>query len=733
MFPKLQGDMGQMVKPGYFNDAPILTPDDDRFGIDRFVLALAKSFKGIESPVGATIAINGQWGSGKSSAVNLIRYYLNEEVESERIAIVDFKCWWFRGEEALTLAFLQTLNAHLQKSLGGKAKELIPRLGRTLLQAGPVVGPAMNLATGGVWGALTSGSMDFGKRFFSEGESIEKIFERLSKALDDQTKRFLVIIDDIDRLTPAEALLVFRLVKSVGRLPNVMYLLVFDRELAEKAVNDVYPSEGPHFLEKIIQASFELPLPARDDLNIAALTQIETICGAQEDIDQLRRFMNVFYDAVAPYLITPRDLTRLANAMAVSWPPVAKEVDIGDFVALEVMRLFEPALYNMVRVNKERVCGTKSDYEQRDAPELELSKFLSVVPESRRDRAKLTLMRLFPRFENVGYSYGFLERWDTLRLVCSKKHFDTYFRMGIGDETLSTTEIDELIAQAGDVEYIKRAFRNASAAIKKNGKSKVPLLFDELNLHAGRVENAKLPMLISAIFEIADDIYREGDRERGFSIGDTHLRIHWLIRKLTFDRCNVAERSSIFMSACKKAQVGWLTDFVTSAIADYFPREGKEPEPPEKCLLAREDIPAAKAQALSTIRIAAETGELIFNPRLPFVLLKWKEFSEENSAEVRAWTSNQLNSVESIALLAKAFTSESWSQGMGVGGLGDRVAVRSFRVSVKGLEELLNIGEFRRRLEELESGEDIEEKLKNDISVFLDAWRRQEKGGSEEA
>jgi hypothetical protein len=32
-----------MTKPEYFNDAPILTPADDRFGIDRFAQGLAQS------------------------------------------------------------------------------------------------------------------------------------------------------------------------------------------------------------------------------------------------------------------------------------------------------------------------------------------------------------------------------------------------------------------------------------------------------------------------------------------------------------------------------------------------------------------------------------------------------------------------------------------------------------------------------------------------------------------
>ncbi|HOO51094.1 MAG TPA: P-loop NTPase fold protein [Alphaproteobacteria bacterium] len=717
-----------MNRAGYFNDAPILTPDDDRFGIDRFAQALAKSFKDIDSPIGATIAINGPWGSGKSSAVNLIRYHLRDDFDSEKLELIDFRCWWFRGEEALTLGFLQTLNASLQKSLTDKTRELIPRLGKTLLQAGPVVGPAINIATGGIWGALTSGSMDFAKRFFSEGESVEGLFQKLSKALDEQDKRFLVLIDDIDRLTPNEALLVFRLVKSVGRLPNVMYLLVFDRQLAEKAVTQVYPSEGPHFLEKIIQASFELPLPARDDLNTAALSQIEAFCGPPSDKNQLLRFMNLFYDAISPHLNTPRDLTRLYNAMTVSWPAVAKEVDVGDYVALEIMRLFEPLLYNAIRTNKAKVCGVRSGYERKEDPKQAIEDFLQFVPEKRRENARLALMRLFPRFENVGYSNSFIETWEAQRRACTDKHFDTYFRMGTGDETISIAEVDEFIENAGSPEYVKKTFRNALDSIRKNDKSKVPLLFDEINVHASRIEKSKFQPLISAIFEIADDIHRDEDRERGgYSFGDNHLRIHWLIRKLTFDRCDLDERSTIFLAACKNAQVGWLTDFTSSAIADHFPREGREPEPIEKCLVMKDHLTELKALCVKSINSAASTGELLFHSQLPFILFRWKEFSEDDGYEVRAWTSNQLKIDKSVYAFARAFTGESWSQGLGMVGLGDRVAMRNIRASVSGLEHIIDVSEFRKRLEELEGSEALEEQARDAVSLFLGAWRKQEK------
>lgn len=714
-----------MNRAGYFNDAPILIPEDDRFGIDRFALALAKSFKDIDSPIGATIAIHGPWGSGKSSAVNLIRYHLRDDLESGKLELIDFNCWWFRGEEALTLAFLQTLNASLQKSLGDKAKELIPRLGKTLLQAGPVIGPAINLVTAGIGGELAAGSLDFAKRFFSEGESVEKIFQETSKALDEQNKRFLVIIDDIDRLTPDEALLVFRLIKSVGRLPNVMYLLVFDRELAEKAITQVYPSEGPHFLEKIIQASFELPLPARDDLNTAALAQIEALCGPPSDEDELRYFMNLFYDAVAPYLDTPRDLTRLYNAMTVSWPAVAKEVNVADYVALETMRLSEPLLYNAIRANKAKVCGVRPGYGREEDPKQIIENYLRLVPESRRENARSALMRLFPRFENVVYIHSFVDTWEAQRRVCTDKHFDTYFRMGIGDETISMAEVDEFIENAGNPGYVKQAFRNALDSIRKNGKSKVPLLFDEINVHASRIDDSKFQPLISAIFEIADDIYRDEDRERGgYSIGDNYLRIHWLIRKLTFDRCDLDERTKIFLAACQNAQVGWLTDFSSSAVVDHFPREGKEPKPPERCLVTKDSLPELKVLCLKAIDFSATTGKLLFHPQLPFILFGWRNLSKNDGSEVMAWTSNQLKIDKAVSAFAHAFTGESWSHSMG--GLGDRVTTRSFIAQTGSLEQVMDVSEFRRRLEELEGCKSLDEQEKESVRIFLEAWRKQE-------
>jgi predicted KAP-like P-loop ATPase len=120
------------------NDKPISKPSEDRFGIDPFARALAASIARVASPEGTVIALNGPWGSGKSSAVNLILHHLSE-AESEDIKVINFACWWFRGEEQLALAFFRELYAGLGASLGERFKQLLPKIGARLLRAGAVV------------------------------------------------------------------------------------------------------------------------------------------------------------------------------------------------------------------------------------------------------------------------------------------------------------------------------------------------------------------------------------------------------------------------------------------------------------------------------------------------------------------------------------------------------------------------------------------------------------------
>lgn len=711
----------------YHNDSPIENFEDDSYGITPFAKTLATSLINIKSPVGTTIALNGPWGSGKSSAVNLIRREL-KNLSDEKLVVSDFKCWWYRGEEALALAFLQELHSTLRDSLGDKVKDLIPSLARRLLQAASAVGAVASFATATPTVELFTESAKFIGAFFPDDKTVEQAFIKLSEALQLENRRFLIIIDDIDRLSPDEAIAVFRLVKSVGQLPNVMYLLVFDRLLADRAVEKRYPSEGPHFLEKIIQTSFELPAPMQTDLNNAVQSSLKRVCGSPDE-SQIKRIGNVFYDVVAPYITSPRHVARFHNAISVTWSAISNEVSVADFIVLETLRLYEPTLFKAIRAGKAVVCGTRQqdDRDQRDESRLE--SFLHEVPESRREIAKLALLRLFPRLESMGYNDGFRQQWDSERRVCIESHFDTYFRLSLSDETLPLEKIKDLIARANDRNFVQVTMRSAAQSERRTGSSMVPIYLDELNTHALSVRKENVEPLLSALFQIHDEIDLEKDADRGFmGLATTSRRFHWLIRRLTSDRFSIAERSVMYKAAIASASLGWLVDFVSSARGDYREREGQQRRE-EDCLVSQEMSEELTAFALGAIRSAAADKSLLKHQDLINILFRWRDFLNNEPYEVRNWTDGLLSDPKALIVLARGFTSQSWSMGMGgFGDLGDRVQMPTTVTLIRDDTDIVNVKAFRDALEGLVADRSIEEASLVIVEEFLAAWNKQKDG-----
>ncbi len=710
----------------YFNDSPIERREEDLYGVTSFSEALAKSILNIKDPIGTTIALNGAWGSGKSSTVNLIRAELSEAKDSHLI-VTEFKCWWYRGEEALALAFLQQLNSVLGEQFGDKTRKLVRKLGRGILQAGPVIGPAIALTPVGWLSGLVGGLFDVAKRLFPDEEPLETVFRELSKVLEAENRRFLVIIDDMDRLSSEEALAIFRLIKSVGRLPNVMYLVVFDRQLADKAINEKYPSEGPHFLEKIIQAGFELPMPVSTDLNNAVLASIDEICGTPSE-DQLVRFMNVFYDVVAPYITSPRHVSRFQNAISVTWPAIAGEVNLADFVALEILRLYEPTLFSAIKGNKSLVCGTKTENNNNNDDRFSI--FLNGIEEGRQDVAKTALQRLFPRLESIGYGGEWISEWSSERRVCVEAHFDTYFRLNLSDEVLSGKAIDELVEKAGDSDYIKKVFMDAANARRRTGQSMVPVYFDELTTHGKRVDKDKVRPLLSALFEIHDAIDLKIDADSGFmAMANTTLRYHWLIRKLTRNKFSIEERTDMYLKATEAASLGWLINFVSSARGDYQVREDRQPTAEEDCLVSENVLPELTKRALNAIRTSSADGSLLVHKDLLYILYRWIDFMGGDPTEARAWTDSLLDDRKALLILVKVMTGASWSMGMGgFGSLGDRVSKRTVRAQISDDSPVIDARKFRAAIEKIANDKNSSDDEIASIQTLLSAWDHRARG-----
>ena len=96
-------------------DAPISKPEDDLYGVEPFARALAKSMADMKAPEGIVIGVNGVWGSGKTSALGLVRHHLDANVKNDEVVIIDFSPWWFISQEALIRGFFQELGTKIAR------------------------------------------------------------------------------------------------------------------------------------------------------------------------------------------------------------------------------------------------------------------------------------------------------------------------------------------------------------------------------------------------------------------------------------------------------------------------------------------------------------------------------------------------------------------------------------------------------------------------------------------
>lgn len=387
-------------------DQPISSAQNDIFHRTQFANFIAQGILNINDSIGTTIAIQGTWGTGKSSVINLIQENLSHNKRTpNELQVFNFKCWSYQGENALLQAFLSQLDVALGKVADPTIKQIFRSLTSSLLHVHSLLPTPVSLGLSIV-------------NDFIAPKSPEETFNLLSEALRLQQKRLLIIIDDIDRLTPDEMMTMFRLIKTIGALPNVIYLLSFDRALAERTIQTFYPSEGPQFLDKIVQVYFDIPPMQFTDLKTYLQHSVKPIL---EDVSQQsyksRSFDDVFNFVLSSYLTTPRHYSRYVNALRFNWPAMKQSVNKLDFLAMEAIRLFDPTLYQHIYTQSNELLNYTAYHSTQEPNGTFFSSFKSSLPNTPIDSI---LSFLFPKLQ--GSEDNIVEK-----RICETDSFEHYF------------------------------------------------------------------------------------------------------------------------------------------------------------------------------------------------------------------------------------------------------------------------------------------------------------------
>lgn len=250
-----------------FTDKPLNGRSEDIFDVEKYIKGLSSFILECDTPM--TVAVQGDWGSGKTSFMMLIR----EELE-DKVLPVWFNTWQFSQfnlGDRLPLLLVSRLTA----SLGLKGvqadsiKSSLRTLGGVLFRVG--LSAASTMTGLDVAGAAES-AMSSGEEDVTEAISTLKtrFQDCVKQALKEQKKdRVVIFVDDLDRLEPARAVELLEVLKLFLDCDRCVFLLAIDYSVVSQGIRQKYGEsldrdKGRSFFDKIIQVPFKMPVAHYD-------------------------------------------------------------------------------------------------------------------------------------------------------------------------------------------------------------------------------------------------------------------------------------------------------------------------------------------------------------------------------------------------------------------------------------------------------------------------------------
>ena len=499
-------------------DLPIAKLEEDGLNRGSFAESLAKTLVQYSFPSSLTIGLYGEWGSGKTSLLNMV--FENVERIDDGVVVLRFNPWLCSDPKQLVTQFFKQMATaiKLKKRAADKAWELIDQyadiLGATSVI--PVAGEIVAAFTK----VLTKKAEEETKERTND---LQESKNQIIKKLKDEKIKIIVSIDDIDRLSEEEIVAVFQLVKSLADFPNTIYVLAFDYDVVVRALGKVQHGDGKEYLEKIVQVPFEIPAPNIDDIHEALFSKLNRILGdiPEEDWDK-ETWAELFQQGIKNYIRSIRDVIRYTNVFSLKYELLKNETSAADLLGLTCLQVFEPTVYSKLPSYKDILCGERRSFSherQKEAEEKVERAINRIAPDDGSvtdlEATKNILGTLFPGIKtNMGWSYGVgrgYSRRDSLirNSIAAPECFDRYFALTLENGAIPTATVRRMVFESSESELAEETMQ-----IYREGK--IVRLLEAIEAYAGagdgRIIDAKRAAIIIKVlscnwssFEVEDE------------------------------------------------------------------------------------------------------------------------------------------------------------------------------------------------------------------------------------
>jgi hypothetical protein len=375
----------------FLGDEEIGREADDLLSSELQVKAFAETVLASGAHSGLVFGVDGPWGVGKTSFINLAERYW--ERAADKVIVCRFEPLRYASEPDLADRLIRDLSAAIQNKVFA-----------------PEFRPAASRYSRLIKGKADVSFLGFKLSLEPSQETADELLDDIDEVLRRIGRRVIVVIDDLDRLDVKTVNNVLFATRRTFKLSQATYVLCYDTEVL--AGGNEEGSRAREFLEKFVTVKLSLFVDSSSIRNFLQRDweKSESRLGSvpSDTMVKLGAVLNELAEILAgesaakylPLIGDLRKVKRFINAILLMQ---IEKTDLGrtdfnkrDLIHLMLLHLNYPGLFRRIYAEEtEGRSGTFSIWRKYDEPEFKNADGFDQVKEEHPGSAKFLLEQLF--------------------------------------------------------------------------------------------------------------------------------------------------------------------------------------------------------------------------------------------------------------------------------------------------------------------------------------------------
>ena len=282
------------------------------------------------------IGLVGEWGTGKTSILNIVEKRLSENKKTNNIEIIKISTWQYENVESILIEVYNKLT----KIINYKTK---------IIDFKKIINKYKNITIKYIGIEQPPLLIDI---FKEDIDSFYDIKQEISSILEKIDKEIIIIFDDLDRISTKQLKTILSIIDNIISFNRIKIILCYDEKIIEEILKNS-KSYDIKYIDKVVNAKIRIPSIDRYSFKTSVKSAIYNYLKINRIVfNKNNYYLDSIIDIISSDLNNTRDLIRFLNSLTLNLETQKKyQLFLPDFIGMEYIKYSNEKLYKNIYNN----------------------------------------------------------------------------------------------------------------------------------------------------------------------------------------------------------------------------------------------------------------------------------------------------------------------------------------------------------------------------------------------